>query len=158
VCEGDPGEAAEHILREASIRSAGRLTAFAGPRHFDQWQNVGLVQALRASGCDCRPGGSVEAGREFIRAELGRSVAGEPSFGVTPDATWTLRAFAGGYARSVRDGGMAAEAEDNRYRTLMEGLESFCGLFAWQNESDQSRNWAFDKHGRRYLSAMSQHA
>ena len=152
--EGDPGEAAERILREASIRSAGRITAFAGPQHFDQWRNVGLVQALRACGCDCRPGGSVESGREFIRAELGRSVAGEPSFGVSDRATWTLRAFAGGYARRSQDGGLSAEAEDNRYRTLMEGLESFCGLFAWQNESDQNRNWAFDREGRRYLSAM----
>jgi len=153
VREGDPGEAAESILREASIRSAGRLTAFAGPQHFDQWRNVGLVQALRASGCDCRPGGAVEAGREFIRAELGRSVAGEPSFAVSDGASWTLRAFAGGYARSVRDGEIHQEATDNRYRTLMEGLESFCGLFAWQNESDQNRNWAFDREGRRYLSA-----
>lgn len=154
VQEGDAGEAAERVVREASIQAGGRLKAFAGPQHFDQWQNVGLVQALRACGLDCQPSGSIEAGRSFIRSELGRTAGAAPVFGVSPDAKWTLRAFAGGYSRTLRDGQLAETPEENRYKVLMEGLESFCALFSWGYEEQEKRNWAYDKGGRRYLSAM----
>jgi hypothetical protein len=37
----------------------------------------------------------------------------------------------------------------------MEGLESLAGLVAWGlEEADEEVNWAFDRSGRRYRSAM----
>jgi hypothetical protein len=132
---------------------AGRgLTVIAGPQHFDQWTNVGLVQAFRAYAVDCRPGGSAESGKAEIRSLLERHIGGSPAFGVCPDATWTLRGFAGGYARPFREGVLADEPENNRYRVLMEGLESLCGLFAFG--SQEERNYAYDRAGRPYLSII----
>jgi hypothetical protein len=93
---------------------AGRgLTVIAGPQHFDQWSNVGLVQAFRAYAVDCRPGSSAEAGKAEIRSLLERRMGESPSLGVFPDATWTLRAFAGGYVRPFHNGVIAEEPENN---------------------------------------------
>jgi len=152
IGEGDPGEATAGVVRSASMFAGRGLTVIAGPQHFDQWTNVGLVQAFRAHAVDCRPGGSVEAGREAIRGDLARTSGSQPAFAVCPDAGWTLRAFAGGYCRGVTGGILTEEAEPNRYRVLMEGLESLCGLFAFASQED--RNYAYDRAGRPYLSII----
>jgi len=154
--DGDPGQASEALVRSASMFAGSGLTAIAGPRHFDQWQNVGLVQAFRELGVQCRPGGAIEAGRGVLRRAMERTVASEPELSVAPDAGWTLRALSGGYARPTRDGRVADEAEQNRYRVLIEGLESLAGLFQWGLREDEERNYAVGKDGRRYLSIMPQ--
>jgi hypothetical protein len=153
VVEGSADEAGETLIRAASMFAGRGLTAIAGPRHFDQWQNVGLVQAFRQAGVSVRPGGSTEAGRAVLRRAMGQQISGEPEFAVCPDAGWTLRALAGGYAKPTEKGRVADEAADNRYRVLMEGLECLCGLFQWGIEDD-TRNYAVDRDGRRYLSAL----
>lgn len=155
LCEGDPTEAAETVLRGAAMCCGRDFTVVLGPGHFDQWNNVGLAQAFRSYGVDCRAGTSPDAGKQFLRRELARTVAGEPVFAVADEAHWTLRAFAGGYSRVLRDGWPSDDAQDNRYRVLMEGLESFTGLVNWGLEDETvERNWAFDANGRRFLSAM----
>jgi hypothetical protein len=152
--DGDPGEAAETLLRNASMSTGGNFTVIAGSRHFDQWTNVGLVQALRALGVQCRPGGSSEGGRAVLRRTLEHSLGGEPEFSVAPEATWTLRAFAGGYARPFRDGRVSDIVEDNRYKVLMEGLENLAGLWQWGIEEQAQRNLAYDQSGKPYLSIL----
>ena len=58
VVEGEAGEGLEGILREASLAAAGaKLTMIAGRQHWEQYGNVGLVQAARSLGVECRPGG-----------------------------------------------------------------------------------------------------
>jgi hypothetical protein len=48
---------------------------------------------------------------------------------VSDQATWAMRAFSGGYSRALLKQGVLADyAEDNAYRVLMEGLESFIAL------------------------------
>ena len=53
---------------------------------------------------------------------------------------------------------MPTEAiEDSRYKVLMEGIESFCALLSLGmagEDEDAHANWAFDRSGRRYKSAM----
>ena len=158
VGEGDPGEGFEGIAREASLVAAGaRMTVIAGGQHWDQYRNVGLVQAARSLGVECRPGGDPARGREWIRRELGRSGPSGPAFRVSPDARWTLNALAGGYSRPLKDGVLTAEPADNRYRLLMEGLEAFAGLMAWGMEDedmDEAANYAIAPDGRRYRSAL----
>lgn len=159
--EGDPGETVEPLLRAASMRVArppgpGRaLTMVLGPEHFNEWNNVGLVQALRSYGVEVRTGGQLDPGRAFLRRELERTHQGEPAFQVSEDAQWTLRALAGGYCREFRGGEPTAEARPGRYRVLMEGLESMAGLVAWGiEEAEDAVNWAYDAQGRRYRSAL----
>jgi hypothetical protein len=156
VAEGDPGQAVEGVLRQASMFAGRGLTVIVGPQHFDQWNNVGLVQAIRHLGVEARPGGSVAGGQELLRNELAR-LPGAASAGVSvsPDATWILRAFAGGYSRPLVNGQVADEPANNRYRVLMEGLESLCGLFAW-DEMGKHGNMAYDRAGRPYLSIIPQ--
>jgi hypothetical protein len=157
IVEGDPGEAAETLIRSASMYAGRGLTAIAGPRHFDQWQNVGLVQAFRELGVRVQPGSGTDAGRAVLRRTFDSTRGGEPEFLASPDAVWTLRALAGGYATPFRDGRLAGEPENNRYRVLMEGLESMAGLFQWGVEEEQDRNYAVDQvTGRRYLSILPQ--
>ena len=49
-------------------------------------------------------------------------------------------------------------AEEGPYRTLMEGLESFMGLVrsgaGEDKEDDENQNWAYDRNGNRYVSAI----
>jgi hypothetical protein len=155
VAEGDPGQAAEGVLRQASMFAGRGLTVIAGPQHFDQWNNVGLVQAIRNLGVEARPGGNVAGGRELLRSELAKLPGAGGGFAVSPGATWTLRAFAGGYSRPLVNGQVADEPANNRYRVLMEGLESLCGLFAW-GEMAKEGNMAYDRAGRPYLSIIPQ--
>jgi hypothetical protein len=158
IVEGEPAEVLEGVVREASIASAGAaLVLIAGRQHWEQYRNVGLIQAARSLGLDTRPGGDPARGRELIRKELGRVGASGPSFVVAPAARWTLNAFAGGYSLPLRSGTVAAEPEDNRYRLLMEGLEAMAGLLAWgleDEEEDTAGNFAYDERGRRYRSAL----
>lgn len=152
--EGDAGEVLEWILREAA-GAAPRFTVVAGDRHFQQWDNVGLVQAARGFGHQVRRSCDPVRGREWLRTALGRTFQGEPMMCVSPAARWTLNALAGGYNYPLRNGLPGGEPEANRYRTLMEGIESLCGLLAFgDRDIDESPNLAIDARGRRYISAM----
>lgn len=155
VFEGEPGETVEKALREASMRCGRSFIVMAHPKHFDEWHNVGMVQACRAAGAEVRPGTDHQKGREWLRREIGRSRGGDPVLAVSEGAEWTLRAFAGGFSRALHDGAPQTEPQANRYRLLIEGIESLAGLISWGIADETTpQNWAFDRQGRRYLSAM----
>jgi hypothetical protein len=121
--------------------------------HYDQWVNVGLVQALGRVPLRAQRGGAAEGGRGVLRDGLQRIGGAEPAVLVSLEARWTLRALSGGYCRG-KDG---TEPEPGPYKTLMEGIESALGLarVATDPEDAETReNWAFDRYGRRYKSAM----
>lgn len=130
--------------------------------HNDRWTNVGLLQAARAVPTETRIGGDLAKGRAALKDLLARRLGGMPLVEIGPQATWTLRALSGGYARAVRASGglasVAGEAEPGPYRVLMEALESFVALAtmrrAAEEQDDAPPNFAYDRLGRRYLSAM----
>jgi hypothetical protein len=129
------------------------------PSHMDRWNNVGLSQAVGRIPATVSRGSPEAVGRDSIRVRLDRSPRGAPAIVVSDRACWTLRALAGGYTRTViKGGGLSEEAEPGPYRLLMEGIESFAGMMSRseQQDVDESGNWAEDKSGRRYLSAMPQ--
>ena len=156
VGEGAPDMALGNIIRAASMMAGGsKLTLVAAPTHFLDYQNVGLLQAARSLGLECRQGGALDRGRAMIRREIGRMTAAGQAFAAAPAARWTLNALAGGYSLPLRDGHLAGAAQDNRYRVMMEGIESLAGLFAFGIEDDdEDGNFAYDAAGRRYRSAL----
>lgn len=102
------------------------------PKHFNEWHNEGLVQAIRALPAPCAMGGKEEMGR----GELQRLLEREGGIVVSEEATWTLRALSGGYAKNLGSPGpKGAPATGQIYKTLMEGLESFCATGIDHEES-----------------------
>lgn len=189
VIEGQPAEAAAKIASEAALFADSttqvRVRAERGawhemlknavpdrlvtrrrdtiwslaPHHADKFNNVGLLPAVRAIPAETRLAGLPVRGRQYLSDILGKSVRGLPAVEIGHDARWTLRALSGGYARAVSHGRIAEEPEVGPYRTLMEGLESFCallhgGLAESDDEADNATNWATDRHGNRYRSVM----
>ena len=125
------------------------------PHHGDPWNNVGLEQGIRLLPATVSRGTSQDVGRNQLRAIL----AARDRIVVSERAAWTLRALAGGYTKALRKGGILAEhAEDNVYKVLMEGLESFAGLSAAirEDENDDAQPVAYNKYGMPYKSAMPQ--
>jgi hypothetical protein len=128
------------------------------PHHWNDWNNVGLAQAIRRIPAEVRRGTAEDAGREYLRERMSRRTRGAPALLVSENARWTLGALTGGYSRALgKNGVIAAHAEEGPYRVLIEGLESFCGLLAsgiGPTPDDSGKNFAYDAQGRRYESAM----
>jgi hypothetical protein len=126
-------------------------------RHRDTYQNVGLMQAVRAipQGVSAADGGT-ERGRPALAAMLAQHQRGRPRVLVAPTARWTLRALTGGYSRPIGRGGIAdSQPEPGIYSVLMEGLESFAAVGAAidRPEADQ-QPLAYTRDGVPYRSAM----
>jgi hypothetical protein len=155
VREGDPGSCVGEIVRDAGLNVSGELRLIAPPSHFRNYDTVGLPGAVRRLPADLRRGGDVAKGRAALRALLAQQTQGRPALQVTPRASWTSNAFAGGYAHAVdaRTGVMIAEeASDGVYRVLLEGLESAMALgLPTHDEDERNRRYAVTADGRRYL-------
>jgi hypothetical protein len=158
VREGDPAGEAAQLVADAALDCGQRPRLIAGPRHFSQYDNVGLVQALRKIPLEVENGVPPERARNHIRSLLQREKQSMPMFLVSDQARWTLNALAGGYARVLKSGGILADhAEEGVYRTLMEGLESFAGRAelgrSTDEEADATLN-AVTHDGRPYRSML----
>lgn len=102
------------------------------PQHFNEWNNEGLVQAIRALPAQCAMGGEPATGRTLLSQALDK----ERGLVVAEDAKWTLRALAGGYAKSLGPRGVPqTQAQAGIYKVLMEGLESFLATGERRQES-----------------------
>lgn len=127
------------------------------PHHGNEWNNVGLEQAIRQIPASVSRASGPEIGQQVLRQALRQSSGGGPGVQISARAAWTLRALAGGYCRSVRKGGGVADyAEEGPYRVLMEGLESFVGITAAFRDDgeDNAQPISYDRQGRPYRSAM----
>jgi hypothetical protein len=145
------------VARTVSVRLPLRWVA--PRRHEEIWSNVGLIQAIRGipQSVSAAPEGAELAGRAEIARLLDHRHRGRYGFVVAAAATWTCRAFAGGYARSVDSRGLSAPQPDaGLYRLLMEGLEAFAGVGAAttpEGIADQ-QPMAYTRAGVAYRSAM----
>ena len=118
--------------------------------HWDRWVNVGLEQAIRRLPAMPQRGGPLGSGRDLLARKLELMRIGTSLVQVSEQAKWTLRAFAGGYARSKT----GIEPETGVYRCLMEGVEAWLALASMQPDDEEEQNYSYDRHGRRYVSAM----
>lgn len=159
VKEGDPGAALHSILSEAGLESGRVPRVIAGPKHFGNYDVIGLRAAAAKIPVQLRTGADPLLGRQEIRAALTRMQRGIPGVLISTRARWTLNGFAAGYARAVGKGGILnEEATENVYRTLLEGVEAFAaliraGVAADGNEGE--RHYATTQSGQRYLSSLA---
>lgn len=139
-----------HLARQAP-------TWVVPPKHGETWSNVGLEQEIRRQPARCIRGTDPADGRAALRERLGRA---RPAVVVAERAAWTLRAFAGGYARGIRKNGLVSpEAEDGPYKVLMEGLEAFVGMMAsapGEDDDEDGQPVAYDRRGVPYRSVVPQ--
>ena len=165
ILDGDPGTVLSDLLRAVQLvvpslgvssltqAQSQKLRLFSCPRHFDEYTVYGLRAAARACGHALARGGDPVTGREEIRSLFRRLSHGGTSVAVAPSATWTLRAFAGGYAREAT----SALPIDNAYAVLMEPLEAFAALsrIGVADPLDNRINYQYTEDGRRYVSALA---
>jgi hypothetical protein len=165
--EGDPGVALSDILKEARLEVASprhrlaprsgsplpTLRLVAPPEHWGDYDTIGLRAAASRLVNELTRGGDLRQGREELRTAMTHSVHGSPAFLVSPRATWTLRALAGGHA--YRQHKTAQELASGPYALLMAGLEAFAGLLRAGDEVDTAGHFSYTPEGRRYLSALA---
>jgi len=155
--EGDPATILASFVADLQLEAGAPVRLVAGPLHFDQYNNVGLVQAAARLPREVRTAVAPGRARASIANLLQRERQGMPMVMVSSNARWTLNAFAGGYSRALlKQGQLADYAEEGVYRTLMEGLESFMGLMELgsPDDEDDGRTYAVTSDGRRYVTML----
>lgn len=154
VAEGPPGDSAQSILRALSMVASRMVTVYASQQAFSQYDQVGLVPALRRVPVEVHQGGPTVVGKEELRQALNRSVGGQPAVQVASQATWVLRALSGGYALPMdRDGRLSDFPKNNVYKTVMEAVESVMALTSIAANEDENIQYATAANGQRFLSA-----
>lgn len=157
VREGDAGTVLGDIAQEAQLKSSMKLTLKAPPKHFNAYDTIGLRGAAAQIPAEIMPCGPEALGREEIRDMFTRRAHGRPAVLVSQEASWSLRAFTGGYARDITKSGISSDhAREGIYKTLMEGLESFCALLkvGVDGGTPARPHYAYTEDGRKFLSAL----
>lgn len=151
---GDAGQCVETIVKQASLL-AGKFQIIVPPKEFSDFDNKGVIAALRRLPRTAAMGSDLTRGKAEIRDFLAKRNK-RPLLRVSTAASWTLRAFSGGYQFSVgKKGHVDGEAEQGAYRTLMEGLESFAGIMQHDEEdTDDDGLYRDSRDGRRYRSLI----
>ena len=150
--EADPGQALQGMIQSAGAYANAKLTHYAPKDHFSL-SSSGLKAAARHIPIELRSGGDLFNGREIIRSAMDRQVRGIPCLRIGPDASWTRRAFSGGYA--ITQGKM--QAREGLYKVLMEGIEAFVATLGsgLANKATDGVVYATAPDGRRYISARA---
>ena len=153
IQEGDAGSSLKDIHKAATLETMRPIKLIAPPVHFSNYDTIGLRSSARQLNLTVYKGGDVKRGLEEVRDNLSQTNHGAPSLVVSPHASWSLRAFVGGYARALdKTGFLHEEAADGPYRTLMEGLQSVLS-FANVSDVDNTQVFAQTASGQRYLTA-----
>ncbi len=147
---GDPGGVLDGMCAGARALVGGKPLSYAGARHFEKYDTIGLRAAASTCGLQLMRGGDLVAGREEIRRLMTLIRGNEPLLKVSKAATWTLRALSGGYCR---DAGKT-EANTGGYKVVGEALEMFGAILAMGGlDDDKELSYGQTKDGRRFLSA-----
>jgi hypothetical protein len=153
IYEGDAGTVLQDIIKAATLETMKPIKLVCPPKHFSNYDTIGLRAAARATNHVLHKGGDLKKGLEETRRLMSITAHGAPSLVVSPHASWSLRAFVGGYARQIdKTGVLGEDAAEGPYATLIEGLQS---LIAFPNvsEVDNTQVFAQTSGGHRYLTA-----
>ena len=153
ILDGDAGTVLADIVTAAKLEAMKPVKLIIPQEHFGTHDAIGMKPAALKLGLRAFKGGKAQAGLEEVRRLLSTSAHGQPSLSISPAASWTLRAFAGGYARPVtKEGGLAAEPLPGPYATLMVGLQSLVGFSMVEGE-DSNVRFAKTNDGTSYITA-----
>jgi len=147
ISEAPPGNVAASWLEEARLETGKNSMVIVPPYHFDVRNSYGLLAALRGLS-ECRKGGDIVRGREFLRELLRGEVRGSPRLLLGEEASWSRRAMLGGY---VWDTGKQTP-RDGLYAVLMNALEAAIAPAAYAR-SEQAQPSAIAADGTRYDTA-----
>ena len=155
IDDREPSQCVSDILKAAQLE-CGHFQVVAHPNEFNQWNNHGLVAALHRVPKRPTQGQNPESGRPELRFLLEHRTRSRPSLLVSSRASWTLRAFSGGYARHIdRRGIVEIQAEKNVYRTLMEGIECVAAILRQSaDDEDREQSYRTSRDGRSYKSII----
>ena len=154
VLEGEVAVNAPEIVAMARLIGGNKIRLSGGPIHFDQWNNVGLRQALTRLPAELTRCGNIEDGRSILRSAFQREIRSFPAIQVGEDARWTLNACSGGYCRSINKQGMISNsADEGPYRVLMEGLESWAAILKAGSlvDDEDDVNYDYTPSGQKYV-------
>ena len=151
---GDGGNVIPGMAASARAISGHAPICYAPKNHFQKYDAIGLRAAAHSAGLRLMQGGGLIEGRGELRRLMTIMRGQQPLFQVSKEATWTLRAMTGGYAREPDK----TEAMPGGYRLIGEALESFAAVLAMGAlDNDGEVVYAETKDGRRYISAAQQH-
>jgi hypothetical protein len=153
-----PLDALKNMYDEA-VQLLGRgMKLAASVDQFDKFNNTGLVAAARRIPLPIERGVEAMKAKGNLKPYLQKQVRGMPGLLVSKQARWTLNALGGGYAYKLNKAGTLDDMpEDNQYKTLMEGLESFIGWFtvaANLTSEEGGAHYGYTEDGRRFLSSL----
>ncbi len=116
--------------------------------------HAGLGTALQRLNIGYRPGARAVENVECLSDIMRSTMSGRPQFTVSPEATWTLNALAGGYCREAS--GVAIMApKDNIHRTVAQALESLGRMSTQQSLAEDSMDLnGLSRGGRPYRSML----
>lgn len=150
--EGGLAEVVPASIRSARARAGRSLIAYCPQVHFKPYDPIGLRPAAESASQAVLQGGDLTAGRAELRRLLSLRLEGAPLFLVAREASWTLRAMSGGYARESDK----TEAMRGPYRVVGEALESFAAILSGLTIDEGQLLYGITKDGRSYHSSVPQ--
>lgn len=116
--------------------------------------SAGLGSALQRLSIRYRTGARAVENVECLTDVMRATVGGREQFTVSPEATWTLNALAGGYCREEKGTVMLAP-KDGLHKTVAQGLEALGRMSSAASlAQDDTEGLAMSRSGRPYRSML----
>lgn len=116
--------------------------------------SAGLGLALQRARIQHRTGQREVQNLESLTPLLRNTIAGRPQFTVSPEATWTMNAMAGGYCREER-GATILTPKDNEHRMVAQAIEALAPtLLAGMGEDNLDGLTRSEHTGRMFRSML----
>lgn len=158
VLEGPMEDGLRQIVMDLRMKSSAPFQMCVPKDRMQPGDATALIPALRRAGLTWREGRrgneSVECLTELLRNREGH--LNLPRLTVAPEATWTLNALAGGYARSIDAAQhvVSAHPTENIYSRIAQAVECMVGSIDPQlaEKSTEQLFFGQTRTGKRYLS------
>jgi hypothetical protein len=148
--EGGLAQLVPAVIRSARARAGRDLPAYCPQVHFKAHDRIGLRPAAASVGQTLLQGGDLTLGQAEMRQLLTLKIGDIPLFQVAREASWTVRAMSGGYARAPGE----SEAMSGPYRLIGEAIESFATVLSGGAQEREGTNFRFTEDGKKFLSSM----
>ena len=155
VVEGSLDDSLRTVLMSASheVPTSKRPVLYVPSDRALANDHSGLPATLKRLSLAFRQGRRLADSAECLDGPLRTRKGASPLLTVSPEATWTLNALAGGYCRDP--GTTTFGIRENLHKHVGQGLESCYAAiqgFALDNDAQDGVVWAMSDSGRRFIS------